>query len=387
MTIAVAPQNVTAPEVAVSTTTRNGGIDALRASATLLVVLHHTSIIYGGAGGWFYREIPSSGALSSLLLTLFCAVNQAWFMGLFFLIAGYLTPGAVERHGVTAFVRERVLRLGLPLMVFGVLIGPATVAMVQAVKTDRGFVEALLLRWRSGAFEPGPLWFCEALLIFAAAYLVVRLVFGRSGVRLPFPSNRALLLAAIGTGAAAFLLRLKWPVGTNVLALQLGYFASYVVLFAAGCLGAQAQWLENPPAAQVKLWRRIAWATLPVLPLLALAGPYLPVLKGAPEGGWTMPAVIYAVWEPFIAWGIILALLALFQRRFATLSPFWQKLSRRAYLIFIIHPPFVVGVALAWRDVTAPALLKFAVTGFVACVLCYLAAGALLRVPGMRRVV
>jgi surface polysaccharide O-acyltransferase-like enzyme len=309
-------------------------------------------------------------------------------MGLFFLIAGYLTPGAVDRHGVTAFVRERMLRLGLPLLVFGVLIGPATIAMVQAVTRDRGFFDVLLQRWRSGAFEAGPPWFCEALLILAAAYLAVRLVFGRSSVRLPFPSNRALLIAAIGTGAAAFLLRLKWPVGTNVLALQLGYFASYVVLFTAGCLGAQAKWLENPPPAQVKLWRRIAWVTLPVLALLAVASPFLPVsLKGAPEGGWTLPAVVYAFWEPFIAWGIILALLALFQRRFETLSPFWQKLSRRAYLIFIIHPPFVVAVALAWRHVAAPALLKFAISGLIACVLCYLAAGLLLRVPGMRRVV
>ena len=226
MSIAVAPRNLTATDVAVVTAVRNGGIDALRASVTLLVVLHHTSITYGGAGGWFYREIPSSGALSSLLLTLFCAVNQAWFMGLFFLVAGYLTPGAVDRHGVTAFVRERALRLGLPLLVFGVLIGPATIAMVQAVTRGRGFFDVLLQRWQSGAFEPGPLWFCEALLIFAAAYLVVHFVFRPSSARLPFPSNRACLLAALGTGATAFLLRLKWSVGTNVLALQLGYFAS-----------------------------------------------------------------------------------------------------------------------------------------------------------------
>jgi hypothetical protein len=224
---------------------RNGGIDALRASVTLLVVLHHTSITYGGAGGWFYREIPSSGALASLLLTLFCAVNQAWFMGLFFLIAGYLTPGAVERHGLAAFARERVLRLGLPLLVFGVVIGPATIVMVQSVTRGRGFFDVLLQRWQSGAFEPGPLWFCEALLIFAAAYLIVHVVFGRSDARLPFPSNRALLLAAVGTGIAAFALRLKWPVGTNVLALQLGYFASYVVLFAAGCSGGNKGKIEG----------------------------------------------------------------------------------------------------------------------------------------------
>ncbi len=56
-----------------------------------------------------------------------------------------------------------------------------------------------------------------------------------------FPSNATLALAAVGTGAAAFLLRLQWPTGTTLLHLQLGYFASYVVLFAAGCRGAVAE--------------------------------------------------------------------------------------------------------------------------------------------------
>src|SRR6185295_11945798 len=109
--------------------------------------------------------------------------------------------------------------------------------------------------------------------------------------RYPFPSNRVLLLAAIVTGACAFLLRLKWPVGVNwpvgfnnFVALQLAYFASYVVLFTAGCLGAHARWLDNLPPSQVKFWRRIAWLTLPVLPLLALVGPQIPALRGAPEG-------------------------------------------------------------------------------------------------------
>jgi Acyltransferase family len=386
MTITAVPSEMTVAASRGQAAVRNGGLDALRAALTLLVVLHHTAITYGGAGGWFYRELPSSDALSSQLLTMFCAINQSYFMGLFFLIAGYFTPAAVERHGVAAFVRERLTRLGVPFLVFGILIGPATVALVQAVTRNRDFGEALLQRWRIGAFEPGPPWFCEALLIFAAAYLAARFVFGRPG-RFAFPSNRMLLLAAIVTGAVAFLLRLQWPVGVNVLALQLGFFASYIVLFAAGCLGAEARWIEQAPAAQVKLWRRVAGATLPVLPLAMLTIPHIPALQGKPEGGWTVPAALYAFWEPFVAWGIILALLSLFQRRFETLTPLWTNLARRAYLIFIIHPPVVVGIALAWRQVALPPLLKFAVTGAAACVACYFLAGALLRVPVVRRVV
>jgi hypothetical protein len=62
---------------------RNGGIDALRAAVTLLVVFHHTAITYGAIGGWYYREIAPSKSLGGILLILFCTINQAWFMGLF----------------------------------------------------------------------------------------------------------------------------------------------------------------------------------------------------------------------------------------------------------------------------------------------------------------
>ncbi len=367
---------------------RNGGLDALRAALTALVVLHHTALTYGGIGAWFYREIDPGASASSLLLTLFCTVNQAFFMGLFFLIAGYFTPGAVDRHGVAGFLRERLTRLGLPLLVFGFLIGPATVALAATAR-GYGFFPALWAVWSHNPFIPGPLWFAEALLLFSAAYALWRRFNGAAGPGpgLGFPGNRTLLLAAGVTGAAAFLIRLIWPVGAEVLALQLGYFASYIMLFAAGCAGARAQWLARVPPRQAALWRRIAWLALPVLPVAVVVGARIPQLSGPATGGLNLPSAIYAFWEPLVAWGIILALLVSFQVRFARLDAFWAAAARRAYLVYIIHPPVLVGVALAWRGVQASALLKFAVTGSLATVLCFILAGLLLRAPLLRRVV
>ncbi|HUJ81962.1 MAG TPA: acyltransferase family protein, partial [Candidatus Acidoferrales bacterium] len=110
---------------------RNAGIDALRASLTLLVVFHHAAITYGAMGSWFYKAVEPSNAPSSLVLTLFAAYNQAFFMGLFFLIAGSLTPGAIARHGAQEYLRERLLRLGAPLLVFILMLGPVTAALAQ----------------------------------------------------------------------------------------------------------------------------------------------------------------------------------------------------------------------------------------------------------------
>ncbi|MGY2047936.1 acyltransferase family protein [Methylobacterium sp. JK268] len=364
---------------------RDAGIDALRASVTLLVIFHHAALTYGAIGGWYHREVAPSATPGGLLLILFCTVNQAWFMGLFFLLAGTYTPSAYRHRGALAFLRDRLIRLGVPLLAYLFLLHPATVALAGLAK-GHAFLDGFARVWRRGAFEPGPLWFAEALLIFAAAWLLLGRLGADQRTARPFPSDAMLLSAALGTGAAAFLLRLAWPVGTTVGSLQLGYFASYVVLFAAGCAGSPAAWLERIPPERTRRWLRIAWVALPVFPAAALLAPHLPLLGGRAEGGWSLLALVYAVWEPFVAWGFILGLLTAFRRRVATLTPLWQRLARRAYLIFIIHPPVLVAVTVAARSVALPAVLKAAASGTVACALCYGLAGLLLRVPGVARV-
>jgi surface polysaccharide O-acyltransferase-like enzyme len=367
------------------TPSREHGLDALRAAATLLVLFHHTAITYGAIGGWFYREVPTDSHLDTTLLVFFCAFNQAFFMGLFFLLAGYFTPGAIARHGPAAFARERLLRLGLPLLTFWIVIGPATIALAHTAD-GAPFLPTLLHLWRTHQFEVGPLWFAEALLIFAAAALIWHARARHAPLPRPFPSTPCLALAALLTGAAAFALRLLWPVGVSVAGLQLGYFASYIVLFAAGYAGASSSWLSTVPARQARIWGIVAWCAGPILPALFLLAPHIPALAGNFSGGWNLPALVYAFWEPLIAWGIILALLRSFSRRFHTLGPIWTKLTRRAYAIYVIHPPVLVAISLAWRTIAAPHLLKFAVTGSVTCIACYLLAGAILQLPPLRRV-
>jgi len=390
---------------------RNAGLDALRAALTLLVLFHHTAITYGAMGAWYYREAEPDRAPGTVLLIFFCTVNQAFFMGLFFLIAGYFTPAAAERHGAWAFLRERALRLGVPILAFSLFIGPLAIVLAQSVnpasaaavaQSVKGLAlgERLLLYWHLGLFGVGPLWFTAALLVFSFVYVAWRALASRlPTLRRPaatraFPSNIALAAAALATGAAAFALRLVWPLGVEsfgpafgYFSTDLGYFASYIVLFAAGCIGASAGWLDAAPEAQRRLWLNVAWFAMPVLGVLFLLAPYVPALQGNAAGGWNIQAAVYAFWEPFVAWGVILGLLHLFERRFASLGPIGSALARRAYAIYIIHPPVLVAIALAWRHVEAPHLVKFAVTGTATCLACFWLAGLVLRAPWIRRIV
>ena len=362
---------------------RDVGLDALRASVTLLVLFHHAAITYGGSGDWYYKEVRAGQDL----LSLFTGFNQAFFMGLFFLLAGYFTPSAVERHGAAVYMQERALRLGLPLIVYFLLLSPATMALAATAR-GRNFFVALVYNWTHGRMEPGPLWFCEALLIFACFYLAARaLAPGVARRALPsFPSNATLAVAALGTGVAAFLLRLVWPTGTTLLFLQIGFFASYVVLFAAGCLAAPWASLDQAPTEQRRLWIAVACVTFPLMPIAVVLGRHIPWLAGSQSGGWNLQAAVYALWEPFLAWGVVIGLLHFYTRRLETPGPLLRSLSRRAYAIYIIHPPVLVALALAWQSVAAPLALKFLVTGTATCLSCYLLAGLLLKSPGAKRV-
>ena len=380
------PQAVADPAPAPA---RHAALDVLRAGTTLLVVFHHAAITYGAQGGWFYQELAPGSAWSSRLLSFFCAFNQAWFMGLFFLLAGYFTPAALTRKGVWRFCADRALRLGLPWLFFVLVLGPLTVVLAQ---TARGHSLSDTLRWMAArrVFEPGPLWFAQALMLAALGAVLWqalprwRPLRDRSAV--PFPADLTLVWAGLACGLAAFGLRLVWPVGISVAGMQWGYFASYALLFVVGYAAAAPGWLIRLPPAQVRRWRRVARWAVPVLPVVALSSTAVPMLQGRVEGGFSLPALVYAVWEPLVAWGVILGLLLRVHQRFTVPSPVWQRLSRRAFAIYVIHPPVLVAVALAWAAVQAPALLKFGLSGILSCVLCYVLAGLLLRLPGVARV-
>ncbi|NNU80427.1 acyltransferase [Halovulum dunhuangense] len=326
-------------------------IDRLRAALILLVILHHAAITHGASGSWFFK---AAGA-TNLPLTFLAAVNQAFFMGLFFLISGALAPASLDRKGATAFLTDRLLRLGVPVLVFGVFLGPLTVALAsappEAILGDAG---RRILR---GGFILGPLWFPAALLVFSIALPVWP---GRGSAARPVPPFACWLGLALATGLAALLLRQVVPVGATVAGFQLGYFASYVVLFAVGVAAGRNGWLDRLPFQS--LWPAMAMglAALPILPAVLLS-------SDAPrfETGFSPAAIAYAFWEPLVALGAIAALILWSQRRGDRLADFWSWAAANSYGAFILHAPILVAVSRTLDAVGTPhgAALPLSVVG------------------------
>jgi glucan biosynthesis protein C len=364
-------------------------LDSLRVFLTILLVVFHTSIAYGAAGSWILEDVDKSHVnVTMVLLTIFTAVCQSFFMGLFFFISSYFIPTSYERKGTIRFLRDRLIRLGIPLLIYYFVIGPMTVwfAKFRYQQTLAQFYNINVWSFRWTFF--GPTWFLEASIYFALLYILFRfIVKGRPEQKksILFPSGKTLFVVAVVVGLTAFLIRLVYPTGKGPLELQLGYFPSYILLFIAGIIAQRQGWLACIPEKLQQIWKWIAICLIPMLPLgLILTG----ALDGQVnfDGGLNIQAFFYAMWEPFVCLGIILSLLSWFRRRFDTINIYSKWLSDNAYTVYLIHPPIIVGWTLVFHEIDLPAIIKWIAVSALSVAICFVVASMIRMFPYVKRV-
>src|SRR5210317_482696 len=215
---------------------RQAWIDNLRVTVIVLVVILHTAVTYSGLGGWYYKENDQVEIFSTIFFAFYLTFTQAYFMSLLFMVSGFFTQMSLLRKGMPKFIRGRLFRLGVPLLIFIFLIHPVAVILANP---DMNFWEWYLWGLRTFNFVEwtGPLWFVEALLIFTFIYLLIFKLFIRREFKINLkvaPLNVILLIAAITV--VAFSLRLAYPIGSDFYNLQFSFFSAYMFMFAMGIL-------------------------------------------------------------------------------------------------------------------------------------------------------
>ena len=146
-------------------------VDNLRSVLIVLVILHHLSVIYAANTPFYYLEPPHQDTLALIVLVLFQLINQAYFMGLFFLISGYFTPGSFDHKGASLFLKDRLIRLGIPTLIFMFMLSPiASIGIYQMPANLTGITTPLTWQQYPGLIGIGPMWFAVMLLVFDFSY-------------------------------------------------------------------------------------------------------------------------------------------------------------------------------------------------------------------------
>jgi glucan biosynthesis protein C len=370
-------------------------IDNLRILLITLVMMIHLSITYGGVGSWYYRD-GQADTLSSILLTWHNAVVQAFSMGLFFMIAGYFTPSSYDRKGPRQFLKDRLLRLGIPMLCYDFIIGPLMaypLIQVGAQKSGGSYLDYLIRYYSTFHIGTGPLWFVEALLIFAICYAL-----WRAFVKSPSPAeqdetdppgNMKIAVFILALSGVTFAVRIWLPVGWGFrpLNLQFPFFPQYICMFILGIVARRRNWLTRIPDAMGRLWLCLAVVMVVIVfpALFTLGG----AIKGniAPfTGGLHWQCFGYALWEQLTGVALIIALPALFRKRLNRQGRLAKAMASSAYTAYIIHAPVVILVAIAIRNISLYPLLKFVLAVMIAVPLCFSLANVIRQLPLARRI-
>lgn len=357
---------------------RRAYLDNLKAFLVAGVIVGHIFITYGDLGSWAYRE-PSSNKAFLIPGALFVLLGALFAMGLFFLMAGLLSPRSLARKGPAGFVRDRAVRFGPPFL-FLLAVFPA----VRWLGDDGGGSLGAFYREQLTDPDPGPLWFVLVLFLFSCGYAAWRAVRPARPTPRPWrPWVPAALAAAIAV--ATFLVRLELRIDSHqFLVAHVWQWPQCLGLFVFGIACAENGWLDPVPdrlrrrAGLMALGGGLALVTALALNLDA---------RDAFGGGPTWQAALVAVCEGTVATGFSIWLLGLFRRRFDGAGAFARALGRAAFGAYVLQAPVGVSLARLAQPLPAAPEIKFLLVAPLTLGASFGLAWLLTRVPGLKKLI
>ncbi|MDH2349169.1 acyltransferase family protein [Bradyrhizobium sp. SSUT112] len=368
--------------IAAPASERLHALDALRGSALLLgIVLHATlSFLPGSAQFWFVTD-----SHPSLLLGLLSFTIHVFRMTTFFLMAGFFARMSFHRRGTWDFVRDRLQRIGLPLVIgWPIIFTPISLIVIWASYLPNGGSIHGVRNWPPVLpnFPLTHLWFLYVLLELYVAMLLLRgaivwldasgtlrMVLDRVFARI-MRNPLAPLVLAIPIGIA-FSLDQRW---INVMGVRTPDHS--LVTNAQAWIGFGTAfgvgWLLHRQVDLLRLLER-RWLLHLVLALgliligFVLSGVILSA-PGAPKlplSATTLRLVSVILYAPAI-WISTFAVIGLAIRFMSGFSPTRRYLADASYWLYLIHMPIVMALQVALSQLDWPGLIKFAIILVVA---------------------
>jgi fucose 4-O-acetylase-like acetyltransferase len=341
--------------------TRYPYLDNLKTLMIAGIIAGHAVVGYATFSSWTYQDVQEATISPAVELVFAIAMftfGALFLMQLFFLISGLLTQDSLARKSSSRFVRDRLLRLGVPFVAYTLVVWPLL---------EYALLEPILHRgsyWHSftnsdPVLDNGPMWFVGVLLLFSLALVAWRrLVPPRAPDDTPL-SFRYLLVVAGIVSVATFLVRTVMPADSNQpLNVHMWGWPAYVAMFALGVSAARHGWLRPVERA---LSRRCGVVTALAMVAMATIVLVTEPLGLTPEsfyGGWGLPPLVASVVEGLMAVCAPIWVLAVAQRHLNGSGRLRRAAARGSYLAFMLQGPVLVALALALRPTMLSGDLK-----------------------------
>jgi len=372
---------------------RNLSLDRTRTFLTLVVLLHHAVIPYT----YFGHTDPASWIGFDVVVL----CTDSFFMAMFFFLSGLFTWSGIARKAPQVFLRDRLLRLGLPFVIAAFTVIPLAYYAI-ALRHDPELTFASFW-WKTitvGPWPSGPIWFVWVLLAFD---LTASLLY-RVSTHLVDPVNRvslrgfdqpavfwlllAVVTAVVYVPALVHFGANKWfefgpfSVQASRVLLYFAYFFIGVSVGAAnfdrGILSAEGQLPKN----------RWMWVIATLVPYcLMWCMIYIKrAILGNPNVLPDWYQAIYGTFVVLFSAAILLAILAFFLHQKSPGPNLLDRMQADAYGMFLVHYPIALWIQYVLFDYSWPAIFKAAI-GFVLTVLLSWGLTAMLRkIPGASHV-
>ncbi|WP_369721506.1 acyltransferase family protein [Bradyrhizobium sp. LLZ17] len=350
-------------------------LDAVRALALLLgIVLHATlSFVPASPRFWIIQDTHPSLVLGLLSFTI-----HVFRMTTFFLMAGFFARMSFHRRGPWDFVKDRLQRIGLPLVIAWPLVfAPMALVVIWASGFPNGGLTHPTSSWLPALpnFPLTHLWFLYVLLELYVAMLLLRAaivwldasgtfrtVLDRLFARI-MRNPLAPLVLAIPIGVA-FSLDQRWISAMGVrtpdqsLVTNAQAWIGFGTAFGVG-------WLLHRQADLLRiLERRWLWNLLAAIGLILISYLLAGVITSAPGAprlpfrSDTLRLVSVMLYAPAI-WIATFAIIGVALRFMSGFSPTRRYLADASYWLYLIHMPIVMALQVALSQLDWPGLVKF----------------------------
>ena len=323
--------------------------DQIRALMIALVIAIHV-VPLAFTSGWIGVRVPTTGspdAFFGVAGGFFAYFCNTFFMCMLFLISGYFVPRSVHKKGIARYLKDRLLRIGVPFLVGLLLINNASV-LLGRLSPSSPLAE---LSWNTLPFNSiWALWFLVVLFVFDLLYCTwVSLRGNRFTVdnSVSTPQMRSWIISAVVLGILeVVMLNQKDLWGAlsrsqlNGLGAQGMHIFTYAFLFFLGCKASFHQWLERLDSHLVVRWFRFSLA----LALCFLAIALVLTFNGSMSSEYDKLVLLGALLNPFIGWGIIAYLLLWFQHNEHRCGQWLATAGVDSFGAYVIHSLVLVIV-------------------------------------------